>query len=73
MNQRSLWPGLGIVVGAGLGLLVAILFFDDQIALSAAIGAGIGIVVGAVATQLYASRESSDAPPDSSNPRDRQG
>lgn len=71
MQQRAYMPGLGIALGAGLGLLIAVLFFDDRIAVSTAIGAGIGLVIGAALAQLYGNRTSrSGTPPNSTMTRD---
>jgi uncharacterized membrane protein len=54
-RQQVPWAGVGLVFGAALGTLIAILFFDS-IAIGAAIGAGLGLVVGAVVGQIIAGR-----------------
>ena len=49
--------GLGLVVGAGLGTVLGLIFAGGAgIALGAAIGAGLGIVVGAIARNLVEGR-----------------
>lgn len=45
MKQEE-WVGLGLILGAGIGTLLGILF--KQFPVSGAVGAGIGIVIGAI-------------------------
>ncbi len=54
-SKQPLWAGLGISIGAGLGMVVGLLGWGGTgIALGAAFGAGIGLVVGAMADSLRA-------------------
>lgn len=58
--------GVGIVIGAGLGMIAGLLFGD--LVLGMLCGAGIGIVVDAVRNLLWQGSQArtDDAPPDSS-------
>lgn len=48
-SNQPLWAGLGISMGAGLGMIVGLLGWGGTgIALGAAFGAGTGLVVGAI-------------------------
>ena len=53
-NQKPqyMYVGLGIIFGAAIGTVAGLLFFDGAIALGAAMGAGVGIVLGAIAQGL---------------------
>lgn len=47
-KSESLWIGLGVSIGAGIGLIVGLLWWGGSgIALGVGIGAGIGIAIGA--------------------------
>jgi len=47
------WAGMGISIGAGLGMIVGLLGWGGAgIALGAAFGSGIGLVIGAAADSL---------------------
>lgn len=49
--QRASAVGLTLVMGAGLGLIIALLVWDGAgIAIGMAVGAALGVVVGAVGT-----------------------
>lgn len=51
--KRPYWTGLGISMGAGLGLVVGLLGWGGTgIALGAVFGASIGLVVGAIVDNL---------------------
>ncbi len=47
-NSGHLWTGLGVSIGAGIGLTVGLLGWGGAgIALGTSIGAGIGVALGA--------------------------
>jgi hypothetical protein len=54
--RRDSLPGLGLVAGAGIGLIVGVLIGGGgAIALGTAIGGGLGLVAGAAARALWGS------------------
>lgn len=46
-NTHDTWPALGLVFGAGLGLVVSL--FTGEMAWALVIGSALGLIVGAAA------------------------
>lgn len=46
-NKQVVWVGYGLALGAGLGLVAGLLFFDAYL-WPLLIGAALGLVVGAI-------------------------
>jgi hypothetical protein len=51
MSKRGLFPALGLVFGAGVGVVVS-LNYDFQIAFGVVLGAAAGLLVGLVFSNL---------------------
>jgi len=52
-GERFMWTGVGVALGAGLGLCIGILFFD-AFPVFMAVGAGVGVALGAAFDQVAA-------------------
>ncbi|HSK21876.1 MAG TPA: hypothetical protein VK906_01805 [Egicoccus sp.] len=48
MRMRGLGTGLGIVFGAGVGMLLALTVFEAEVWMGLLSGAALGLLVGAV-------------------------
>jgi len=46
-NKKILYAGVGIPIGAGIGFIVGLIFFDNMV-LGIGAGAGIGLIIGAI-------------------------
>ena len=54
-NNRVQYVGIGLIFGAAIGSIIGI--FTSQLALSAAIGAGVGLIGGSILDAVLTKRK----------------
>lgn len=51
-KRKNAYMGLGIALGAGIGILIGLLFLDGNIAFGMGIGVAVGMVLGMITDEL---------------------